>query len=235
MELGPRIIIRFSNGLYITETLCWAVIVAVALIILTLIATRNLKRDPKGLQVFVEVIVEYVYKFVKNNMGKHNMAFAPFIGTIFLFLLFSNALGLIGQRAATADMNFAFSMGLTVFFVIQYNSIRSRGILGYLKHFAEPVIFMVPIKIIEELVFPVSLSFRLFGNILAGVIIIHIFLGMMSSMSSSIGLPIPLLQAVTPLPAMAFFDMFEPVLQAFVFSMLTMVFVARAIVVHGKE
>ena len=235
LDLGPRIIIMFSNGVFITETVLWAIIVAVAMIIMAALATRNLKREPRGLQVAAEMIVEFFYNFVRTNMGKKNIGFAPFIGTLFMFLLFCNALGLIGQRAATADMNLTFAMSFTIFFIIQANAIRSRGILGYLKHFAEPIFIMVPIKIIEEVVFPVSLSFRLFGNILAGYIIIHIFLHMMETFSHSIGLHIPLLQAVTPLPAMAFFDMFEPVLQAFVFSMLSMVFISRAIAVHNHE
>ena len=235
LELGPRIIFRFSNGVYITETVCWAVIVAIAMIIFALVATRNLKRDPTGLQAVSELIVEYVYSFVKNTMGKHNISFAPYIGTLFFFLLICNALGLLGQRAATADMNFTFAMSFLVFFLIQYNGIRSKGIKGYLTHFAEPFPFMIPIKIIEELVFPVSLAFRCFGNILAGFIIVELYMYMMHSFSDKLHLPIPFLQAVTPLPVNAFFDIFEPFLQAFVFSMLTMAFIAKAIVVHSKE
>ena len=241
MELGARIIIRFSNGVYITETTCWAVIVAVAMIIFALVATRNLKQFPKGLQTASEIIVEYVYNFVGNTMGKHNIAFAPYIGTLFFFLILCNALGLLGQRAATADMNFTFAMGILVFFLIQYNAIRSSGFLGYLGHFWErdmPLairILMVPIKIIEEIIFPVSLSFRIFGNILAGVIIMELYMHLMQTISDKAHLPIPLFQAVTPLPVNAFFDMFEPFLQAFVFSMLTMSFIARAIVVHNHE
>ena len=232
MELGPRIILRFSNGIYITETVCWAVIVAVAMIIFALVATRNLKRDPKGMQGVSELIVEVVYNFVSNTMGKHNLSFAPYIGTLFFFLLFCNALGMLGQRAATADMNFTFAMGFLVFFLIQYNSIRSKGLKGYFAHFAEPFPFMVPIKIIEELVFPISLSFRIFGNILAGFIIVELYMHMMHSLSDNLHLPIPLLQAVTPLPVNAFFDIFEPFLQAFVFSILTMSFIAKAILVR---
>jgi len=235
MDIGPRIILRFSGGLYITETVCWAVIVAAGMIIFALVATRNLKQYPKGLQTACEIIVDFVYSFVKNNMGKHNVGFAPYIGTLFFFLLFCNALGLLGQRAATADMNFTFAMGFLVFFLIQYNSIKSKGIVRYLKHFAEPFPFMIPINIIEELVFPVSLSFRIFGNILAGFIIVELYMHLMGSLSQKAHLPFPLLQAVTPLPVNAFFDIFEPFLQAFVFSMLTMAFIAKAIVVHNKE
>ena len=234
LELGPRIIIRFSNGVYVTETVCWAVIVAAAMIVFAIVATRNMKRNPKGLQAVAELIVEFTYNFVKNTMGKHNIGFAPYIGTLFFFLLICNALGLIGQRAATADMNFTFAMGILVFFLIQYNSIKSKGILGYFKEFADPYPFMIPIKIIEELVFPVSLSFRIFGNILAGFIIVELYMHLMESLSEKAHLPIPLLQAVTPLPVNAFFDVFEPFLQAFVFSILTMSFIAKAITVHNK-
>lgn len=235
MNVGPRIIIRFDNGLFVTETVVWAVIVAIAMIIFALVTTRNLKQFPKGIQIINEVIVEFVYNFVKNNMGKHNVGFAPYIGTLFFFLLFCNALGLLGQRAATADVNFTFAMGIMVFFLIQFNSIKSKGIKGYLTHFAKPYPFLIPINIIEEITFPVSLSFRIFGNILAGVIIVDLYMNMMAGVSENMHLPIPLMQAVTPLPVNAFFDIFEPFLQAFVFSMLTMAFVAKAITVHGKE
>ena len=236
MELGPRIIIRFSNGLFITETVCWAVIVAACMIVFALVSTRNLKRDPRGLQGVAELIVEYVYKFVNETMGRHNIGFAPFIGTLFFFLIFCNALGLLGQRAATADMNFTFAMGFMVFFLIQYNSVKSKGLKNYLGHFAKPFVLMIPINIIEELVFPVSLSFRIFGNILAGVIIMELYMDLMYKISiNNLHLPIPFFQAVTPLPINAFFDIFEPFLQAFVFSMLAMAFIARAIIVHGKE
>jgi F-type H+-transporting ATPase subunit a len=132
-------------------------------------------------------------------------------------------------------------MSITVFFIIQFNSVKSRGIKGYFKHYAEPFAFMIPINIMEEVVFPVSLSFRIFGNILAGVIVVELWMNMMATASKAILRPIPLLdnipilQAVSPLPVQAFFDIFEPVLQAFVFSMLTMVFIAKAIVVHNRE
>ena len=239
LEIAPRIILRWSNGFYITETAIWAVIVAVFLIIMALVATRNLKRDPKGLQGVAELIVETVYKFVNDTMGKHCMAFAPYIGTLFLFLLFSSLLGLFGFRAATADMNFTFAMAILVFFLIQINSIRSKGILGYLKHFAEPFPFMIPINILEEITFPLSLGFRIFGNILAGVIIMGLFFNQMGSVSASLfgsfGASVPVLQAVIPLPLNAFFDIFEPGLQSFVFSMLTMSFIAKAITVHGEH
>jgi F-type H+-transporting ATPase subunit a len=236
-NIGPRIILEFDSGplkgLYITETVFWTIIVAIALIIFTFVATRNLKRYPKGIQAFSEFIVELVYNYVKNTMGPRNMAFAPFIGTLFLFLIVGNALGLLGFRPITADLNTTFAMAGMVFFIIQYNAIRSRGLKGYLKHFAEPYPFMVPIKIMEEFTFPISLSFRIFGNILAGVIVMALIFSGLGYLSEHImHLPIPLFEAVIPLPLNLFFDVFEPLLQAFVFSMLTMSFIAKAIAMH---
>ena len=235
LEVGPRIIIRFSNGIFITETVFWAVIVAVCMIIFALVATRNLKQYPRGVQLVCEIIVGFVYNFVKKTMGKHCVNYAPFIGSLFFFLLFCNALGLIGQRAATADVNFTFAMSIMIFFVIQLSGIRSRGIKGYLKHYAEPFAMMIPIKILEEIVFPISLAFRLFGNILAGFIIYELFMHLMATVSSNLHLPIPLLQIGSPLPVNLFFDIFEPVLQAFVFSMLAMVFISRAVLIRDQK
>jgi F-type H+-transporting ATPase subunit a len=235
--LGARIILRVTggplDGLEITETVLWALITAVGLIIFCMLATRKLERYPKGMQAVAELIVEYVYKFVRDTMGKHNMSYAPYIGTLFLFLMFGNALGLLGFRAFTADMNATFAMSSIVFVLIQVSSIRSRGVKHYLKEFCDPYPFMAPIKIMEEFTFPISLSFRLFGNILAGVIIIELAMEGLHALSlHMLHLPIPLFQAIIPLPLNLFFDMFEAVLQAFVFTMLTMSFIAKAVALH---
>jgi len=244
MELGPRVIFLFPNGFYITETVVWAVIVAVGLILYATLSTRRMERNPRGIQAVNELIVETVYKFVKNTMGEHCMGFAPYMGTLFIYLLLCNMLGMLPgdggpSRAATAGMNFTFAMGILVFFLIQINSIRSKGGLGYLKHFAEPLPFMVPLKILEEITFPISLSFRIFGNILAGVIIMDLFFHLMHFLSEKLlgafGEAVPVFQAVLPLFPNAFFDLFEPFLQAFVFCMLTMSFISRAYTPHHEN
>ncbi|MDR0519015.1 MAG: F0F1 ATP synthase subunit A [Clostridiales Family XIII bacterium] len=237
--LGARVIFHIEggplDGLVITETACWAVIIAIGLIIFGIACTRKMGRYPKGAQALGELIVETVYKFVSDTMGKRNLSFAPYIGTLFLFLLFSNMLGLFGFRPVTADMNATFAMSVLVFFLIQINAIRSAGIGHYLKHFAEPYPFMVPIKILEEFTFPISLSFRLFGNILAGVIIVELAMEGLHAMSiETLHLPLPFLQIPVRLPLNLFFDLFEPVLQAFVFTMLTMSFIAKAIVTRPE-
>jgi F-type H+-transporting ATPase subunit a len=239
-QLGPRIIIEFDSGplkgFYITETVLWAVIVAAVLIIFTFVSTRKLKQYPKGIQAFAEFLVELVYKYVKDTMGPRNTIFAPFIGTLFFFLLLGNSLGLLGFRPVTADLNTTFAMAGMVFIIIQYNAVTSGGIKHYFKHFADPYPFMIPIKILEEFTFPISLSFRIFGNILAGVVVMAlVFSGLGYLSEEVIHLPIPLFETILPAPLNFFFDMFEPILQAFVFSMLTMAFIAKAIVVHDDS
>ena len=239
-NLGPRVIIWFDEGplagLRITETAIWAVIVSILLVIFALVSTRKLKKYPKGVQAYVEFIVELVYKYVKDVMGKQNLAFAPFIGTLFLFLLVSNAMGLFGIRPVTADLNTTFALALLVFFLIHYNAIRSGGIKHYLKEYTKPFAVFAPVNILGEFSFPISLAFRLFGNILAGVLVMTLVLIALEKLSIGVlHLPIPFLQIGIPIPLNLFFDMFEAVLQAFVFSMLTMAFISKAIVVRNPE
>ena len=236
MDLGPRIILRFDNGLVITETVCWAVIIVIALAITLPLLARNLQTVPKGAQAVAELIVEFTYNMVGNSMGKKNLVFAPFIGSLFIFLIVSNALGLIGARAVTADMNATLAFGILVFFIIQTTSIRNKGVKGYLGHFLQPYPFMLFTNILEEITFVISVSFRIFGNILAGFIIMDLLFEFLNWLSvDALKLPIPLFEIAIPLPLNFFFDMFSAVLQAFVFVTLSMAFIAKAAIGHGEE
>ncbi len=232
-HLGPRIIyaIKDSN-IFITETVLFAVLVAVVLVAFALWSTRKMERYPKGAQAFAELIVEFIYNLVEETMGKQNSKFSPYIGTLFMFVLLGNSLGLFGFRPITADMNTTFALAAITFVLIQYNSIKTRSLVGHFKHMAQPYPFMFPIKLIEEISFPISLAFRLFGNITGGVIVMALVFQGLSAACEALHLPIPFLEAVIPLPANLFFDVFEPILQAFIFTMLTMVFVGMAIATH---
>lgn len=232
-HLGPRKIIGFFDGdLFITETVFFGLMVAAAMIIFALISTRKMQRDPKGLQLVAEMIVDGIYKLTAATMGKAAVKYAPYIGTLFIFLMLCNALGLFGFRPVTTDVNMAFAMSSATFFIIQGSSIRSKGLWGHLKHYAEPYPFMVPIKIIEDISFPVSLAFRLFGNITGGMIIMALAFNALHSITEKLDIGIPFLTFLIPLPLNLFFDVFEPVLQAFIFTMLTMAFVSLALVTH---
>ncbi|MDR3072770.1 MAG: F0F1 ATP synthase subunit A [Clostridiales Family XIII bacterium] len=241
MEIGPRVILWFDEefpikwlrGVEINESAFFAILVGIAMVIFAIVSTRKMKRDPKGIQGVAEAIVESIYNLVKSNMGVERLMFAPLIGTLFIFLAFSSAIGLFGFRAVTADMNATFAMSIMIFFVIQGAGIRKKGIGGYLHGFIEPYPFMFPIKFMEEFTLPISLAFRLFGNIFAGVFIIELIMEGLHWVSESlVHLPIPIFQTILPLPLNMFFDIFEPFLQAFVFSMLSMAFIVKGMSKH---
>ena len=235
-HIGPKILVKFNDGaVTITDTVVWGWIVAAVMIILALWLAKNLQRLPSKRQVVGEIIVEFVYNMTRRTMGAHNINFAPYIGTLFLFLLLANGLGLFGFHPITADVNLTFALSTITFFLIQYNSIKSMGFKGKLHHMCDPFPFLFPLKIIEAISQPISLGFRLFGNILAGTLVMGLLLAALGGLSAALSLKIPIFQAVIPLPAALFFDVFHPLIQAYIFTMLTMVFISMEIVKHGDE
>lgn len=232
-HLGPRKIIGlFDGSVFITETVCFAWIVATAMVLFAYFATRKMERVPKGMQLVAEIIVDSVYKLVGSTMGARNLRYAPYIGTLLIFLVLSNALGLIGFRPVTADVNTTFALSSITFLLIQFGSIKSKGIIGHIKHYGQPYPFMYPIKIVEDISFPISLSFRLFGNITGGMIVMTLVFQGLHALTEGLHIGIPFFQFLIPLPLNLFFDVFEPILQAFIFTMLTMAFVALAVTGH---
>jgi F-type H+-transporting ATPase subunit a len=228
MEIGVKKIIGTGN-FYITETVIWAWIISLVMIIFALISTRKMKKVPKGMQAYAELVVDFVYNMVGQTMGKQNLKFAPYVGTLFIFILLGNIIGLFDIRPITTNINTTFALATITFLMIHYNAIKTRRLGGYLRHLSQPNFLMLPINIISELSFPLSLSFRLFGNILGGVVIMKLLYTALEKLSSHITGKIPIFIIAIPLPLNFFFDIFESVLQAYVFSMLTMAFIANAI------
>lgn len=234
-ELGARVILSFADGkIQITESTILGIIIAVILAVLGIWLGSGLKTRPEGKQVVAEFIVDKLYSFTENTMGKANLGFAPYIGTIFGFIFLGSCLGLFGLRPVTADLNVTFALSIMTFLLIQINAVRSHGVKGRLKEMCDPYPFMFPLKILEDITLPVSLSLRLFGNILGGYIIVDLWLHFMGWLSSFMT-DIPFLRAVTVLPLNGFFDIFEPAIQTLIFTMLTMVFLTNAIGMVSDE
>ena len=147
---------------------------------------------------------------------------------IFLYILMGSSLGLFGQRPITADVNVTFGLSILTFLLIQVSGFRILGAKGKLKHMCDPYPFMLPLNILEDCTLPVSLGFRLFGNIFGGVIVVDLWMNLMDWLSSLI-CNVPFFRAVLVLPLNGFFDMFEPAIQTYIFVTLTMVFLAKAI------
>ncbi|MCT4585575.1 MAG: F0F1 ATP synthase subunit A [Peptostreptococcaceae bacterium] len=216
---GPKQIFFIPGTDYaITETIVTTWGIMLILIIASYILGKSLKKVPDGKQNFAELLVDGIYKLVDQTMGEDKRAFAPYIGTLMVFLIFANLSGLFGVRPPTADVNTTFALAIITFVLTHYFGARKNGVGGYLKGFLEPIPALLPLNIIGELANPISLSFRLFGNIVGGLIIMQLLYGALGLIS------------IIPIPAMLhmYFDVFSGVLQSFIFSMLTMVFIAMA-------
>lgn len=209
----------FGRSILIPDTIVNVYLVVILLLIFAAIVNKKVKEagadeKPSNFLNVIELAVEAVQNLVKQTMGAKHLRFAPYIFTLMAFLLFANLFGLIGFTPPTSDYSVTLTLALITFTLTQFYGLKTNGFLGYLKGFTEPMAFLTPLNIIGELANPISLSFRLFGNILSGVII-------MGLLYQALGLIAPI---ITP-PLHAYFDLFSGVLQTFIFSMLTMIFI----------
>ena len=246
---GPKIYLRitelyerFGNilGNPITQTTVSIFVVTLMLIVVALIAGRNLKKRPGRFQVVVEKLVSMLYGLVESSMGKHNLKFAPYIGTLFLSSIFCTLIGMTGVfRAATADLSVTMAWALVTTGMVWYNNIKNFGFLAWLKGFTEPIVVMTPMNIVSEIASPLSMAFRHFGNVAGGSVLTSLIYGALAGLSAKVfgSIPgivgealsdIPIFQAGIPAVLSIYFDLFSGFVQAFVFCLLTMVYVGGA-------
>lgn len=192
----------------------WIIIFLFA--ILSIFLTRGLKRVPGKKQTVAEIIVEYTNTFVKSNMGEKYTGLVPYVGALVLFLLTMNLTGLVGVEPPTMDYSVALGMALTSFFIIQGYAIKKVGIGHYFLGYGKPIAFLAPMNILERILLPISLSLRLFGNMMAAATIMAIVYKGLGGISwfAQLGVPIPL---------HVYFDIFDGVIQMIVFTMLTII------------
>jgi F-type H+-transporting ATPase subunit a len=201
------------------------------LVIASLAATRNAQKIPTGIQNLMEYALEFIRDLAKNQLGeKEYRPWVPFIGTLFLFIFVSNWSGALipwkliklpsGELAApTNDINTTVALALLTSLAYFYAGFSKRG-LGYFKKYIEPTPVLLPIAILEDFTKPLSLSFRLFGNILADELVVAVLV-----------LLVPLF---VPLPVMAL-GLFTSAIQALVFATLAGAYIHEAMEGHGEE
>ena len=229
---GPKILFRINllGGINITDTIIasWCIILAV--FIVSKILTRKLSKIPtRKTQLVAEKIVTMIDSLVESTMGKKFMGYAPFILALMIFSVCGSLISLLGVRPVTADFNTTLGWSLVTFVLIQYNNIRAHKLGGYLKGFAQPLPFMLPLNLISEVATPISMSFRHFGNVAAGVVITTLIYSGLAALSTTLfHISIPILQLGLPAFLSIYFDLFTGFLQAFIFCMLTMVFISNA-------
>lgn len=225
--------VLYLGNFKLSETIITQWLIMIGLIIAAFILTRDLKKVPTSKrQVFLEWTIGSLRKLVRETMGEKFVARIPgitsYIGTLLLFFICSDLITLLGIRSPTTDLDTTVGWSLITFFMIYVMGVKFKG-PKYFKEFLEPTPFMAPLNIIGELARPISLSFRPFGNILGGSIIMALlykFLGYLSGLIPNMSIPVG--QFLIPVPLHMYFDLFAGSLQAFIFIMLTMVFVGTA-------
>ena len=221
------------GGLPITESQVNSWLVILSLFFFCLFLTHGLKtKNMSRRQIIAEWIVNTVDNLVKTNMGEFFMGFGPFIAAMLGLSACSSLLTLIGLFPPTSDINVTGGWALLTFILITYYKMKA-GPLIYLKSFGDPVPFLAPLNIISEVATPISMAFRHYGNILSGSIISILIANLLNNVSKMIFgfLPgylggFPYLRVGLPAILSIYFDLFSGALQAFIFAMLTMLYVS---------
>ncbi len=237
IQIGHHVERELFGLTFNLDTIWTTAIAAGVVLLLGFLARRALTREtpdhvPTKIQLLWETVVKEVNTQVEDNLGKVHPYVTPLAISLFFFILFANWLELLPTAlndhvhltpAPTADTNLTYAMALLVMVSVWVYGIRQKGVKGYFKHFVEPFPILLPLNILEELIKPLTLALRLFGNIFAGGIMLAL-IGLM---------PLYLLWA--PNLIWKLFDMFIGGIQAFIFALLTVLYFAMAGAGHGDE
>lgn len=215
----------FGHEVWITTTHVCLLIVMLILIGFAFAANRAMKKAsevPEGFSNVVELIVEMLDGMVKSTMGKNAPKFVNYIGTIFVFILISNISGLLGLRPPTADYGVTLPLGILTFVLIHYNQFKYQKPKDIWKDMCSPLPpwlpIWLPINLISEIAVPISLSLRLFANVLSGTVMMALVYGLLKWIA-----------LIWPAALHVYFDLFSGAIQTYVFCMLTMTYISNAI------
>ncbi len=231
LEVGRHLYWQIGNFKLHGQVFLTSWFVIGVLVTSSFLASRNVRRIPSGLQNFMEYALEFIRDLAKNQIGeKEYRPWVPFVGTLFLFIFVSNWAGALvpfrlihlpeGELSApTSDINTTIALALLTSLAYFYAGFSKKG-LGYFGNYVQPVAFMLPFKIIEDFTKPLSLSFRLFGNILADELVV--------------GVLVLLVPLFVPLPVMAL-GLFTSAIQALIFATLAAAYIGEAMEEHHGE
>lgn len=210
----------FGQTVWITTTHVCVLIVMLVIVAFSIAANRAIKHAsdvPGTFQNVVELVVEMLDKMIGGVMGKFSPRFRNYIGTIFIFILLSNISGLFGLRPPTADYGVTFAMGIMTFVLIHYNQFKYQKVKGVIAGLCDPWPIWAPINLIGEIAVPISLSLRLFANVLSGTVMLALVYALLSKIA-----------IIWPAALHVYFDLFSGAIQTYVFCMLTMTYITDA-------
>ncbi len=199
------------GGIPIPESVAVTWIIMAALVIISILLTRNLKVIPTSKrQILLELALEKLNGFFEGILGEAGKRYIPYLATVAIYIGCANLIGLLGFKPPTKDLNVTAALALMSIILIEYSGIRAKGVKGFFKSFAQPMAIMVPMNVLEIGIRPLSLCMRLFGNVLGSFVVMEL-----------IKIVIPV---VVPVPLSLYFDIFDGLIQTYVFVFLTSLF-----------
>ena len=207
--------IPLFGGISISESVVVTWIIMAVLTIASICLVRNLRvENPGKKQLLLETAISGIYKFFEETIGEHGKRYIPYLMTVMLYLGVANLIGLLGFKPPTKELNVTAALALMSIVLIEYAGIHQKGVKGWVKSFAQPVAIIAPINILEIVIRPLSLCMRLFGNVLGGFVVMEL-----------IKLMVPVF---VPVVFSCYFDIFDGLIQAYVFVFLTALFIKEA-------
>ena len=204
------------GGIPIAESVAVSWIVMGVLVVLSIVLTRHLRvTEPTRRQVALETAVTGLEHIFDGILGEKGRRYVPYMVTVLLYIGVSNIIGLFGFKPPTKDLNVTAALALMSIILVETSGIRSKGLKGWLKSFADPSPVIAPMNLLEVIIRPLSLCMRLFGNVLGAFVIMELIK--------------QLLPVALPVPFSLYFDIFDGLLQAYVFTFLTSMFIQEKI------
>ena len=204
------------GGIPIAESVAVSWIIMGVLVVLSIVLTRHLRvTDPTRRQVALETAVTGLEHIFDGILGEKGRRYVPYMVTVLLYIGVSNIIGLFGLKPPTKDLNVTAALALMSIILVETSGIRSKGLKGWLKSFADPSPVIAPMNLLEVIIRPLSLCMRLFGNVLGAFVIMELIK--------------QLLPVALPVPFSLYFDIFDGLLQAYVFTFLTSMFIQEKI------
>ena len=208
--------IPIFGGIPISESIVVTWIIIGVLTLLAFLFVRNLRvENPGKKQIVLETAIGGMYHFFEDSMGSHGKRYIPYMITVGLYIGVANLIGLFGFKPPTKDMNVTIALAFMSISLIEIAGVKQKGFKGWVKSFAQPVPIILPINILEVFIRPLSLCMRLFGNVLGAFVVMEL-----------IKLLIPVF---IPVVFSLYFDIFDGLIQAYVFVFLTSLFIGEAI------
>lgn len=204
--------IPLFGGIPIYDSVAVTWVIMAALVLLSKILVRNLRvEDPGKAQLFLESSIGFLRDFFLDLVGEEGKNYIPYLISTAVFIGAANLIGIVGFVPPTKELNMTAALAVISIAVIEYAGFHKKGARGFLKSFAEPVAVILPINILEIFIRPISLCMRLFGNVLGSFVVMEL-----------IKLVVPV---IIPIPFSFYFDIFDGVIQAYVFVFLTALFI----------